>query len=229
MITKITVSKIDQGTLEEIKKAHTALKSSTDEVKELHIYVDSATGDIESALESAQILHSDASVIPVTNASGKLGVGATIVVASGVEGRRTSDPKSTFILNDGGKYGSDSKPEDLEGPDFAVFDAMSSLTGKRNTILKKIIESSEFSVKIAKKCGIIDKINGFESAFKPKKPVIRKGKKKSAVSVEVVESTGETENETNEKAGPIVQTITQKKNTTETKTTSEGVQRGRIK
>lgn len=179
MIKKIDVIKIDQSLLEEIEAAHTELKASSDEVKELHLNLDSGSGDREVAVQAAQVLHSDATIIPVTHSSGEMDTAGTILASAGYVGRRTAEPKSAFVINDGEPYGEDSKPEDLEGLDYFVYDAVSKLTGRKSLVLKKMIEGGSFSSVIAKQCKIIDEITGFKSAFATQKSGPGRGRKKA--------------------------------------------------
>ncbi len=181
MIERIIVSDIDENLLKEVQASHTKLKSSSDEIKELHLEINSAIGvDPEISIKIAEVLHSNASIIPVTHSSGDLGTAATILAAAGFESKRTADPKTTFTLNEAGPYGKDTKIEDLDGPDYYVFDVMSKLTGLKSSIFSKIIEGGAFSSLIAKRCKIIDEITGFKSALVPLKPVVKKGRKSSA-------------------------------------------------
>jgi len=179
MIKEIQVEKIDPSVLDAIQAAHSALVASSDATKELHLNIISAGGEKEVSVQAAQILHSDSSVIPVTNASGAMDVAATILVAAGFEGRRTADPKSSFVINDGETYGKDSKPEDLDSLDYFVYDALAKMTGRKYTILKKMLEGGSFSPVVAKKCGIIDEVSGFKSAFRPQKVSKGRGRKKA--------------------------------------------------
>lgn len=226
MIKKIAIQNIDKSTLEEIQKAHTELKASSDEVKELHLNLDSATGDKEIAVQDAQILHSDATIIPVTHSSGEMDTAGTILASAGYVGRRTAEPKSTFVINDGEPYGEDSKPEDLEGLDYFVYDAVSKLTGRKSLVLKKMIEGGSFSSVIAKQCKIIDEITGFKSAFATQKTGSGKGRKKAVststttVASAPVFSTDDEAVSTAPKSSPRTRTV---------KTVAPGnVQRGRI-
>ena len=230
MITNISVSKIDQGLYDEIKKAHTALKSSSDDSKEIHLNINSASGNKETSIQIAEILHSDATIIPVTNVSGNLDVAGTVLTATGFEGRRTADPKSTFIINDGEEYGKDSKPEDLDGTDYAIYDALARMTGRKFTIFKKMLEGGAFSSVVAKKCGIIDEVTGFKSAFRPQKSLKGRTRKKSGAKKEAVEAQeqpviSEEMVSESQDAKPVTRT---RKAYAKSEPT-EGVQRGRIK
>lgn len=178
MIKDVTVGKVDQSVLDEIQAAHLALQASSDDLKELHLKIDSAEGNTEVAVHAAQILHSDPTIIPVTSASGIMGTAGTILTAAGFVGRRTADPKSTFVINEGDPYGVDSKPEDLEGNDYPVYDALSKMTGQKNVILRKMVEGGTFSSLTAKQCKIIDDITGFKSAFVTQKSGPGRGRKK---------------------------------------------------
>jgi len=230
MITKINVNKIDQGLFDEIKKAHSALKSSSDDLKEIHLNINSASGDKETAIQIAEILHSDISVVPVVIVAGDQDVAGTILTTLGLEGRRTSDPKSTFIINDGEPYGPDSKAEDLEGEDYAVYDALSRLTGKKFTIFSKMLEGGAFSAVVAKKCGIIDEITGFKSAFRPQKSLKGRTRKTSVAKTETAGAQEHSENSVevlseNQEVKPVTRT----RRTAVKPESTEGVQRGRIK
>lgn len=229
MITEINVKKIDQVFLEQVKKDHSALKSSKDDLKEVHLNFDSAKGSKEIALEVAQILHSDSSIIPVTNATGNLDVSATILVTAGFEGRRTSDPRATFIINDGQAYGQDSKPEDLEGIDYAVYDGLARMSGRKFTILKKMLEGGAFSSVVAKKCGIIDEVAGFKSAFRPQKSLKGRTRKKSVAKTEAVETPEHSENSEEMSDSKEVKPVTRTRKTPVKSESTDGVQRGRIK
>jgi len=230
MVTKINVTRIDKGLYDDVKKAHTSLKSSSDDLKELLLNLDSASGDKETAIQIAEILHSDTSIIPVTNVSGNLDVAGTVLTASGFEGRRTADPKTTFIINDGEAYGKDSKPEDLDGTDYAIYDALARITGRKFTILKKMLEGGAFSSVVAKKCGIIDEVTGFKSAFRPQKSLKGRTRRKSVAKKEAVEAQEQPEISEemvseNQEAKPVTRT----RRTSVKTESSEGVQRGRIK
>jgi len=230
MITKITVSKIDQSTLEEIKKAHAALKSSDDESKEIHLNINSVRGEKEISLQIAEVLLSDTSIIPVTNVTGNLDVAGTILTASGMVGKRTADPKSNFVINDGEAYGKDTKPEDLDGVDYAIYDALSSLTGKKFTILEKMKEGGVFSAVVAKKCGIVDEISGFKNAFRPKVSLKGRTRKKSAASTSETVATGNnTENFEEVTESQEAKPVTRTRRTSEKSESGSVVQRGRIK
>jgi ATP-dependent protease ClpP protease subunit len=229
MIKKIDVISINQSMLEEIQAAHTELKSSKDDLKELHLNLDSASGEKEVAVEAAQILHSDTSIKPVTNVTGDLDVSATILTAAGFEGRRTADPKSTFIINDGQPYGKDSKPADLEGLDYYVYDALAKITGRKFTIFQKMLDGGPFSSVVAKKCGIIDEITGFRSVFRPQKPRKGKGKKKVSTSVSSTDSSVQTDNSEVKVESTTPKTVIRTRKAPEKTVTTDGAQRGRIR
>ncbi len=229
MITKIQVNTIDQSLLEKIETAHNNLKALKDEVKELLLNLDSASGDKETAIQIAEILHSDASIIPVTNASGNLDVAGTVLTATGYEGRRTADPKSTFIINDGEGYGKDSRPQDLEGIDYAIYDTMTTLTGKRDTIFKRLLEGGTFSAVVAKKSGIIDGITGFKSAFRPQKSLKGRGKKKATTPVAVVNPNTSDENSEAAAESKAPKTVIRTRKSQGQTETTDGIQRGRVR
>lgn len=229
MISSLKVNKIDTNLLAEIKKVHTSLLSSSDTTKELHLNLNSAAGSKEVAVEIAQILHSDASIIPVTNVTGKLDVAATIIATAGFEGRRTSDPTSSFIINDGAPYGKDSKPADLEALDYFVYDALSKMTGHKFTILKRMIEGGSFSAIVAKESKIIDKVNGFSSAFKPQKTLKGRGRKKAEAKTVPVESQRQMEYSENTIESPASKTVSRTHKSSVKTESPDGVQRGRIK
>lgn len=229
MITNISVSKIDQGLYDEIKKAHTALKSSSDDSKELHLNINSASGNKETSIQIAEILHSDATIIPVTNVSGNLDVAGTVLTSAGFEGRRIADPKSTFIINDGEAYGKDSKPEDLDGTDYAIYDALARITGKKFTIFKKMLEGGAFSSVVAKKCGIIDEVTGFKSAFRPQKSLKGRTRKKSVAKTETIDTQKQFENSEEVAESSAPKTVSRTRKSPTSSETTDGVQRGRIK
>lgn len=229
MITKIQVNTIDQSLLDKIQVAHNNLKSSSDDLKELHLNLDSASGDRETAIQIAEILHSDASIIPVTNVSGVLDVAATVLTSAGFEGRRTADPKSTFIINDADAYGRDSRPQDLEGIDYAIYDTMITLTGKRDTIFKRLLEGGTFSAVVAKKSGIIDGITGFKSAFRPQKSLKGRGKKKATTPVAVVKPNTSDENSEAVAESKTPKTVIRTRKSQGQTETTDGIQRGRVR
>jgi len=229
MIKEIKVSTVDQSMLNAIQAAHKELVASSDETKELHLIINSAKGNKEVAVHAAEILHSDASIIPVTTVSGNLDVAGTVLTSTGFEGRRIADPKSTFIINDGAAYGKDSKPEDLDGTDYAIFDALARITGKKFTIFKKMLEGGAFSSVVAKKCGIIDEVTGFKSVFRPQKSLKGRTRKKSVAKKAVVETPEHSENSEEMSESKEVKPVTRTRKTPEKSVSTEGVQRGRIK
>jgi len=229
MIEKIIVNEIDENLLKQVQASHEKLILSKEEIKELHLEINSATGgDTEIAIQVAAVLHSDASIIPVTHSSGDLGTAATILAAAGFESKRTADPKTTFTLNEAEPYGEDTKIEDLDGPDYFIFDVMSKLTGLKTIILGKIIEGGSFSSLIAKRCKIIDQITSFKSAFEALKPVVKKGRK-SLASIATETKTEVSENAKNDTpATEATKVSTRTRTSTPKAVESRNVQRGRI-
>lgn len=183
----VQVDIIDQAKVDEIKSAHADLSKSNDREKILHLDLTNTTGNTELASKAAEILHSDASIIPETEASGNLDTSGTVLFAAGHD--RTARPNASFILNEVGPYTPETKAEDLEGTDSEVYHLMLEMGCAKLKTLENIKSGEKFSATAAEKMKLVHEITGFKNAFASPKRISRKGKKRSSE----VNSNNETE------------------------------------
>lgn len=178
MQEKITIQNINQDIVNQIRPIVEGLKASEEEVKELVIEINAATGDIKLAWDLIREIHSS-NVDLITSSRGNISAAGMILAAAGKPGYRFAELGTTFILN--GLDPKQGKFKKVENTDAGVLEFILDKFQVRKRVMKEMLGTRNVISSVdAYTAKIIDKVDDFTSKYEKEKP------KKEVVTTEEV-------------------------------------------
>lgn len=173
-LKNIEVRNLDSNKKNEILSVVNELISKNGE-QVVNLDLRSTTADFQSAMEIIEPVHKSNNVDFNINVSGEIDMAGTIITAAGKPGERIASQSTTFRLSTT-PYPKGSSVKDLNATDKNTFTILSQLTGKKTQILDSILKGVSIDANQAKKCKIIDKVEGFKSKYRNTKRNTATGK-----------------------------------------------------